>query len=577
LLPLKKPLSQKGKYDIYPTFDIGDGKIFAGFDSLAERLAGQRFVIVDGYNGARFDIFRNNLENSLRKSGYSTSWKNVSDFYRPETEIKGITLPFLGGSDPLFGTRTSLILNDFFEKKVSEMYAPDREADIIFLAGPGASLIADSGFLVYVDVPKNEIQYRSRNGEMTNLGISGSGDPAEMYKYFYFVEWVVLNRHKMKILPYVDLYIDGQRAEMPVWMEGKVLRESVDLLSRNIFRVRPWFEPGPWGGTWIKDKIDSLDKNVPNYAWSFELITPENGLIFESSGYMMEVSFDCLMFLNGEEVLGDCYSRFGTEFPIRFDFLDTFDGGNLSLQCHPRPEYTKEHFGEGFTQEETYYILDTKDDAAVYLGFCDDIDPLEFRNELEDSHNRKIPFNYGKYILVHHVRKHDLLLIPYGTIHGSGRNNLVLEISSTPYIFTFKMYDWLRPDLNGKLRNLNISRGMENLFFERRGDYVKDKLLSKPVLIYEESGYKKYHLPTHETHLYDVERYHISQHAEISTGNKCLVMNLVEGEEIEITTSSGMMRSFSYAETFVIPAAAGSIRIINRSKSEAVIVSAFVK
>jgi mannose-6-phosphate isomerase class I len=578
LMPAVKPACKKGKYDIYPSFDIGQGKIFRGIESLAEKISGEKIVILDGFSGIFFENLRNDLDSVLKTVfNISANWVNSLGFVKSEDKINEMILPFLGGDDPLFGTRTHLSLADFFSpEKVQQFSIPAGPVHTI-IYGTGASHLYDAGYLIYFDLPKNELQFRSRAGKIANLGASRSGDPKTMYKRYYFVDWVVLDKHKQEILERIDILADAQRMDDITWVSGTEFRESLNNMTQSAIRARPWFEPGTWGGSWMKEHIPGINPDVPNYAWSFELITPENGLIFESSGILLEFSFDFLMYKAAEAVLGDSYERFGTAFPVRFDFLDTFDGGNLSIQCHPRPEYMKENFGENFTQEETYYILDTKDNAGVYLGFQEDIDKEKFLTLLDESFKYNTSVDIEKFVQKHSSHKHDLFLIPYGTIHGSGKDNLVLEISSTPYIFTFKMYDWLRPDLDGKPRTLNIERGMDNLYFERKGDLVSRDLISKPLLIDKGPDWQLFHIPTHPTHLYDIIRYHFSDSVLVHTENKCHVLNLVEGNLIRIEIPGSRTTEFNFAETFIIPASVKNYRAVNLSGKPAKLVIAYIK
>ncbi|MEO6549915.1 MAG: ROK family protein [Ferruginibacter sp.] len=568
--------SDAAAYNIYPFCNIGDGKIFSGYGSLAAWMATQQFIMIDGYGGNDWKMIQSKLAEYFNARHLRVCWYEMHRFQKPVDTINEMITPFLGEHDSVWGTRTNLTISDFYDVSALDNIKKDSGFDLTIIIGTGAAL-ANWETLIYVDLPKNEIQYRMRAGSITNLGNDLLEAPALMYKRFYFVDWVVFNNHREQIAGKISVIADGQWKDTINWAFSAAVQEALLKISKDVIRVRPWFEAGAWGGQWIKDNIPQINKNEVNYAWSFELIAPENGLVLESDHNLLELSFDWLMELQTKNVLGKDAERFGTSFPIRFDFLDTFDGGNLSIQCHPTLNYIRENFGESITQDETYYILDCKNDAKVYLGFQETIDPATFKTVLEASLEENKAIEIEQFVQSFSAKKHDLFLIPNGTIHSAGKDNMVLEISATPYIFTFKMYDWVRLDLEGNPRPINIDHAFKNLNFNRKGESVAEELVSKQTLFESNDDYSVINLSTHADHFYAVQRIEVSTNVKLETGDQCHILMLVEGESITIKAGNGTAHRFNYAETFIVPAAAISYEIINNGKTCAKVIRAFVK
>ncbi|MBC7418087.1 MAG: hypothetical protein H7325_08040, partial [Pedobacter sp.] len=435
ILPVKIKDQRVDEYDMYPYHSLDRGKIFDGYKSLAEWIIKQKIVVIDGYSGVFWNDIKYYLDIEFKKKMISVNWLNMSDYLKTSSEIQHMISPFIGTLNSVWGTKCNVCLSEFYN--INDSIQPENGYEINIAIGVGSALLHWNAPIIYLDLPKNELQFRMRAGSITNLGNNISESASEMYKRFYFVDWVILNEHKKNVFDKMSVIADTQWKDSVHWVLAKDLKAGLNKIAKSVFRVRPWFDRGAWGGQWMKDRIKGLNKDEINYAWSFELIVPENGIVFESEGNLLEVSFDFLMFSENDAVLGKHAEIFGYDFPIRFDFLDTWDGGNLSIQCHPCLSYIQDHFGENITQDETYYILDCQEKANVYLGFQEDINPAKFRNELENSRDNGSKVEIAKYVQSHHSQKHDLFLIPNSTIHSAGAGNMVLEISATPYIFTF--------------------------------------------------------------------------------------------------------------------------------------------
>ena len=257
--------------------------------------------------------------------------------------------------------------------------------------------------------------------------------------------------------------------------------------------------------------------------------------------------------------------------PIRFDLLDTMEGGNLSLQVHPLTEYIQEQFGMHYTQDESYYILeaDGNRDPAVYLGVKTGIRPEKMIAELEDAQRGGAPFDAERYVNRIPVKKHDHLLIPAGTVHCSGADTVVLEISATPYIFTFKLWDWGRVGLDGLPRPIHISHGKNNIQWDRNTEWVNRELVNRTETVCREDGVLAEHTGLHPREFIETIRYTLSRPHTCRCNDSVHVINLVEGKEMTIESPDCSFRPFAvhYAETVILPAAVGEYRLCPTAES----------
>ena len=541
---------RKPNYDKTPATPV-EGNIFIGWENIIpeiQAVAAERQVIVETYPG----IYEDEIIKVFSEAFGPVV--NTRSLMKSEEDIRSMTQPFMT-DDVLFGYLTSLRINDFFnEAKLTTA----RNSTPKVIVGVGASLAAgENALIVYTDMARWEIQRRMRLHEVKGIGVDNRSDAASIqYKRGLFIDWRICDIHKDSLFGKVDLWLDTNDPIRPKMIDNETFIQGIDKTVSSPFRVVPFFDPAPWGGQWMKEVCD-LDPDKPNYGWCFDCVPEENSLLFNVNGELFEIPSQDLVLLRSRKLLGGpVESRFGKDFPIRFDFLDTIGGGNLSLQVHPTTQFSKESFGLPYTQDESYYLIDANEDAVVYLGLKTGINPEEMLSDLRAAQRGEIVFDAGKYVNKIPASKHDHFLIPAGTIHCSGAGSMVLEISATPNIFTFKLWDWGRLGLDGKPRPINIERGSKVIQWDRDTEYVEKNLHNHFEPVANGDGWEETRTGLHPYEFIETRRTRFSCPVTFNTGGGVNVLNLVEGEEAVITSPTGAFPPFvvHYAETFIIPA-----------------------
>ena len=567
-------MKNRSNYEKRPFVNISHNarECALGWNEIGESLAAHRDarrIAVECYPGVLMEPLMLSLVPLLQPALVLSSAAAML----PARDIESKFAAMLG-DDPVFARMAPHVLDEFFDPGMLEQLRSraDSHPGRVVVIGTGATLILPQyDLLIYVDVARWEIQQRQRRGQIPNLGLSNPGDPAgQLYKRAFFLDWRVADNHKDSLYGRVDFWIDGNCPDQPAMIAGKCLRDALAAVSRRPFRVVPFFDPGPWGGQWMKEVCD-LPRDVENYAWCFDCVPEENSLLLGFGDARVEIPSINLVFQHPRQLLGDAvHGRFGTEFPIRFDFLDTMDGGNLSFQVHPLTEYIYEKFGMAYTQDESYYLLDAGQDGCVYLGLKENIDRQQMTADLRAAQEGVIDFDADKYVNRFPAKKHDHFLIPAGTPHCSGKNSMVLEISATPYIFTFKMWDWGRMGMDGSPRPIHLEHALRNIQWDRTTKWIANNLVNAVEPLGEGDGWREEHTGLHEREFIETRRHWFTKPVAHSTNGGVNVLNLCEGQEAVVESPGKQFAPLvvHYAETFIVPAAVGDFTIRPHGPSE---------
>ncbi len=496
----------------------------------------------------------------------------AEEHYLPAETLREIFAETLS-DDPVFNFMRPWTIDAYFDMEKTQLTRrriAETRGKLIVIGTGAAWLAAKPDVTISVNLGRWEIQQRQRRRLTGNLGFDNVGaSPSEIYKTAFFLDWRVADRCRHELYATADFFIDMTNEDAPAMLSGSILRDAVRKVVSQPFRVVPFFDPGPWGGQWMRRRFN-LPDGPQNYAWGFDCVPEENSVLLAFGDRCFQLPAIVLVHEEAEALLGtSVLNRFGAEFPIRFDLLDTVNGGNLSLQVHPTETYIRDHFGMPYTQDESYYMLHSEPGASMVLGLCEGVNRQSMAAAITEANHGGRPFPAETYVASWPTAKHNHFSIPAGTVHCSGAGNVVLEISATPYIFTFKLWDWGRTGLDGRPRPIHLQHGLANICWDRTTNWVRDELVGQTTLVQQGEGWREERTGLHSSQFLETRRHWFVRAVPHHTDGNLNVLNLVEGNAAIISSPLGKFAPMTvhYAETFIVPASVGAYTIAPATES----------
>ena len=465
-----------------------------------------------------------------------------------------------------------------FKKEIPALKAP---GTLVVVYGYG-SLIKEFRPLYDVkcwfDITPMNCMLRIRAGEYANIGKKHTGIINRTIRRCYYCDFenAVQLRKELFGDDVLDWYfLDNDRANLQMMPFG-AFADICAQLVKYPFRAKPCYLEGVWGGSYMKQQRH-LPEKMRNAAWVFDFIPMEVSVLVQAGKEMLDINYCSFVHKEGVNLMGEtCVRKYKGYFPIRFNWDDSYHStGNMSIQCHSGGKFNVENYNEFGRQDESYYVVITGHEAKTFIGFRDDADIPAFFKEIEAADTQHDPCDYMKYVSYENSVPGLQVMLPAGTIHSSGRNQVILEIGSlTIGSYTYKMYDYLRLDFDGKQRPIHTHLGELNVRQDRRYSVIHDPdspeyIVQKPRLDREGDGWQEYILGENPQMYISLRRLEFEKQCEQDTkGEKFHVLTLVDGDHIRIRSAEHPERYFDldFMEIACVPASMGKYVIENLGK-----------
>lgn len=532
---------------------------------------------IDAYPGTEYEALINVLRQQL--AGKDVVFIDAASVLLPAEEITEMLKEYLPEDrdvDPvlLYGRRYREGYKGLQDaKKVDELKNKIVSAKKIIVYGKGAlsEVLQDSyDIRIWMDVTPRTSVLNCKNGKNRNIGLVDELPYNLMMRRNYYVDFETAMEQRWNLIRNnkLDFYITADVVEDMQMLPYNALIDLCNELNNRPFRCRPVYLEGVWGGFYVH-RLRKLPKEMRNCAWVFDMIPLEVSLVSVIDDGEFEIPFFTFVQAMGEKLLGKrAFNEFRGYFPVRFNYDDTYHAsGNMSIQCHPNAEYVIKNHGEFGRQDESYYVVTTGQGAKTYLGFEKENSCAEFLKEAERAEKTHELIDYKKYIHAVDSVPGTQVMIPAGTIHASGQNQVILEIGSlTVGSYTYKMYDYQRIDpQTGLPRPIHLKMGNQVIRGERTAEWVNENLVNHGGIVRSGKDWCEKIVGEHDLLYFSLRNLVFDTEIEDNTDGLFHVLALVDGEKVRVESieNPDLFFEMNSLDIIVVPANFGRYKIKN--------------